>query len=105
MAFGLRTRAEFLACLLALGNGLVRHIDQRLRNLRLQLQFESQLHVLLDFLQARFDSIKELILGQCGMWTLLKEKEKFLNKSNIYMSSLGLGCLILLTKKCKTCRV
>lgn len=73
MALGLGTRAELLARLLALGHRLVGHIDQRLGDLGLQPQLEAQLHVLLDFVQARFDRIEELILGQCGMWTLLRK--------------------------------
>lgn len=93
MVFGLRTRAELLACLLALGHCLVRHIDQRLRDLRLQLQFDTQLQILLDFLQARFDSIKELILGQCGMWTLLKKRERKREVLLISKSSSRLGLI------------
>lgn len=72
MAGGLRTRAELLARLLALGHRLVWNVDQCLGDLGLQLKLEAQLHVLLDFVQARFDRIEELILGQCGMWTLLR---------------------------------
>lgn len=39
--------------------------------LRLQSQANAQFPVLFDLVQARLDGIEELVLGQCGMRTLL----------------------------------